>query len=63
MCCVEYTTSMIEVTVWILCVFSIITNSAKAVHIAPVADAPTYVNGDLITSPTRLHHVSSISQL
>ena len=42
--------------------FSLITNENKEVCITPMGDAPTYVNGDLITSSTQLHHVSRMAQ-
>ena len=39
---------------------SIINNVEGIVNITPIGDAPTYVNGNLITEPTILHHVSTI---
>lgn len=39
---------------------SIINNMEGIVNITPIGDAPTYINGNLITEPTMLHHVSGI---
>ena len=39
---------------------SIINNVEGIVNITPIGDAPTYVNGNLITEPTILHHVSTV---
>ena len=39
---------------------SIINNVEGIVNITPIGDAPTYVNGNLITEPTILHHVSAV---
>ncbi len=38
--------------------FSILNNVGSIVSVTPMKDALTYVNGNLITEPTRLHHVS-----
>ena len=37
---------------------SVISNLESVVTITPIGDAPTYVNGNLISEPTVLHHVS-----
>ncbi len=36
---------------------SVFHHEKKQVTIVPVKDSPTYVNGSLITTATRLHHV------
>ena len=38
---------------------SVINSDKDEVHVTPIGDAPTYVNGDLISLRTVLHHVSS----
>ena len=42
-------------------IYSEISNQNGAVTISPIADAPTYVNGDLITGQIALHHVRLFS--
>ena len=38
--------------------FSIINNVESVITITPIGDAPTYVNGNLISEPVTLQHVS-----
>ena len=39
--------------------FSTLSNPGDKVTITPISDACTYVNGNLITAETRLHHVGN----
>lgn len=41
-----------------LCFPSVITNARGTVSITPIKDAKTFVNGNLVSEPTVLHHVS-----
>ncbi|XP_025113776.1 kinesin-like protein KIF14 isoform X3 [Pomacea canaliculata] len=38
----------------------IINNMEGIVNITPIGDAPTYINGNLITEPTMLHHADRV---
>ena len=38
--------------------FSTLNNVADMISVTPIGDAPTYVNGELVTQPMILHHVS-----
>lgn len=42
---------------------SIINNEGSLVSVTPIGDAPTYVNGNLISEPAILHHVRMLSSL
>ena len=51
---------MINAFIYFLYHFSIIYNEEGIVSITPIGDAPTYVNGNLITDPTILHHADRV---
>ncbi|ESO86351.1 hypothetical protein LOTGIDRAFT_129274, partial [Lottia gigantea] len=40
--------------------FSIINNVDSVVSITPIGDAPTYLNGEMITEPSILHHADRL---